>query len=307
MDWFLPDSIRDKMTAKYKSSSIKTMDRQIKRIHKIAGLPTFSVELLMDLNKVTKIITELKTTETVKKSLVNTTMKIIEFAGQGVAEEYKSWFKQLCAQEREARQYAKSTLKEQSCLNDVDIDYLVKKRNEWKQISKKSRKQKDYIKYLVLSLYTMLPPLRGEDYFNTRVLSSAGRDINELAKTLDYNFYDLDTKTIVITKYKTSSTYGIRTIVFPEELASIISQWMNDINPTNYLIPDRKGNMMRQQSFTDMLFRIFKPYKISTSMLRKIYISKVAILLPVEERKEISKIMAHSLVTQEFIYNKSHQ
>ena len=61
---------------------------------------------------------------------------------------------------------------------------------------------------------------------------------------------------------------------------------------------------MDSSMFTSFIHSIFDK-NISTDMLRKIYIShRVKEGITMEERKRIADIMGHSVLTQEFMYNK---
>jgi hypothetical protein len=290
------------MITNYQPGSIKTMDNQIKRIFKISGKNTFSSNVLTDHHNIINIISNIDTSETVKRAITNSVIKILQFSNIDVPKQYKDYFKHICNKERIASLYAKKTETEKKSM--VPFSHLIKTRELWKTKAMSTRKRADYLKYLVLSLYTMIPPLRGEEFYNTTVIDSQGNNLEKLSETLGYNFYDTHSNTLVISKYKTVRTYGLRLIKFTDELDNIVNTWMTTFNNTQLLIPDQNDNMMKQQSFTDMLFRIFRPLKISTSMIRKIYISEIAVHLSPDERKKISHIMAHSLIMQEFIYNK---
>ena len=62
---------------------------------------------------------------------------------------------------------------------------------------------------------------------------------------------------------------------------------------------------MSQQGFTSLMNSIFKPYKISSSMMRKIFISDFLASKPSADlRKKVANQMAHALDTQEFIYQR---
>ena len=303
--YFIPVTIRDAFLKKYQPSSIKTMDGQIKRLFRIAKIQSFSTDALLNFANIIDIISNINSSHTVKKGLINSVMKCLQYSNIDIPEQYTEFFKQETSLEKDATLYAKPTDKEKQ--NMISFDQIIQKREYWKTKAESTHKRNDYIKYLVLSLYTIIPPLRGEDYFNTVVLNSKGEDLAKLSKITKHNFYDTFSHTLVLSKYKTVKSYGLRLIKFPKQLADIVDTWMNDFNNTEFLIPNRDDLMMSQQSFTDLLLRIFSPLRISTVILRKIYITQIAIHLPIEQRKEIARIMGHSIIMQEFIYNKSKE
>jgi len=77
----------------------------------------------------------------------------------------------------------------------------------------------NFQKYLVLNLYSLIPPLRNDF---ARV---------EVFKKFDENFtgnsINLDKKTLILNEYKTIKTYGTKTIDLPEELIKIIKKWIS--------------------------------------------------------------------------------
>lgn len=300
---FIPDKIINKLKENYRESSLKTMDGQIKRIHKMANLDKFNEKLLIDLKKMKNLLNNMEKTN-VKKSLINSSMKVLEVMDNvpnKLLKEYKEWFR-LSARNHENK-YHYGELDEKQKDSFISLEEIKKMRGEYSKKNDLEGNPYEYLKYVVLSLYTYLPPLRGEDYFKTRLIKCPS--FEKCLKTLPYNFYDLKTNKLVLKEYKTSGTHGTRIIEFPSELSKIIDKWAK-INPSDFLIPNlQTKNAMSQSGFTDFLNRLFKPHKISTSMLRKIYISETVPKLSVSERKTLAKTMAHSLVMQEFIYRKN--
>ncbi|MCK5020722.1 MAG: hypothetical protein KAS32_27120 [Candidatus Peribacteraceae bacterium] len=158
-----------------------------------------------------------------------------------------------------------------------------------------------YRKYMTLCLYTMVPPLRSQDWYTASIRQDSPG-----------NYIDLDKKLLVCRVYKTSDIYGERTIELTSRLIRIIRTWIEISGTTEWLFPGRCAqNHMLQGSFTNHLNNIFTPKKISSSMLRKIFISdKIAEWrsLPQEEemrrRSQLAIIMGHSPSTQIFMYSK---
>ena len=56
---------------------------------------------------------------------------------------------------------------------------------------------------MVLSLYTMFPPRRNQDYQYMKVVKTESQ-----AKNTDFNYLILDSKQFVFNKYKTSNIHG---------------------------------------------------------------------------------------------------
>jgi integrase len=134
-------------------------------------------------------------------------------------------------------------------------------------------------------------------------------DYKRLLNITQKNIFDLKNNKFIIGQYKTEKTHGIRFITIPKKLIQIVEKWYQ-ITDSKNLIPNLKEKdvPMTQQAFTDLLFRIFQPKNISTSMLRKIYISdklkNSSFRNDPVKRKKLAHEMGHTLETQEFIYNR---
>jgi len=98
---------------------------------------------------------------------------------------------------------------------------------------------------------------------------------------------------------------GTKVLVMPPVIEKICTVWSNINEGPNFIVNTKNGNMLTQQAFTGLLNRIFAPHKVSSSMLRKIYISSFLNSNPsVKQRKELAKIMGHQIGLQEFVYSR---
>jgi integrase len=153
--------------------------------------------------------------------------------------------------------------------------------------------------YLILSLYTYIPPQRGQVFYNGYIFYNP--DDNYV---LNNNVIDLNRRVLIINEYKTKKTYGTNVLNLPVTLIGILKEWVES-NGEGLLLKSKKGNQLKQPEFTQLLYKIFNK-KISTDMIRKIYVSHIisSKTLTGAERKKLANDMGHSLSTQEFIYNK---
>jgi integrase len=113
--------------------------------------------------------------------------------------------------------------------------------------------------YIILSLYTLIPPRRSLDFTEMKI-KNISPDDNHIEKN---NF--------VFTKYKTAKFNGIQHEEIPKELMSILKKWIK-INPTDYLLFDSNKNKLTPSKLTRRINKIFNK-NISTSALRHLYIS----------------------------------
>lgn len=158
-----------------------------------------------------------------------------------------------------------------------------------------------YQRYLVCALYVHYPPLRGQDYYTAKLVRSE----EDYMKWDHENVYDLRTGILSVRHHKTEGIIGIKKLVMPSKISELCLFWSTINTSDNLITNTRNGCSLSQQAFTALLNRIFSPHKVSSSMLRKIYISWFLNQSPsVEERKRIAKIMGHQIALQEFVYSR---
>ena len=121
----------------------------------------------------------------------------------------------------------------------------------------------------------------------------------------DENYINLKTKQIVLNKYKTSKTYGEKKIDIPPKIFTLINRWYKLNNSDYLLINIRDKNAMTNNGLTKYLNKIFKPKKVSTTILRKLYLSeKYPVTHNISDMKKDAYVMGHSIKTQQGIYRK---
>jgi hypothetical protein len=176
--------------------------------------------------------------------------------------------------------------------------------------------------HLLLSLYTLLPPMRN-DYACVKVIDNDplfGEKINPdtgkvdpTSINLNFNYINLQTGKMLLCTYKTDKFYGIKKIDLPERLVKLIKNFekikkrvFGDRLKSNFLlINTHPPGPMPKNTLTKYLNKIFYPYKISSTMLRKIYLSeKYPVTNTYREMQKDSYIMGHDILTAKKIYSK---
>jgi len=179
--------------------------------------------------------------------------------------------------------------------NRIEISEIEAMRDEYKEKLTDKFKTCDMY-YLLCSLYTYIPPLRSQDYYSSVIKT-------ETTDTDKENYYDIETKKLVLNKYKTSTVHGKRIIDIPDVLAEIIKNF-HDKSDSPYLICTRTGSQLDSNSFQKSVKRCLK-HSVSSSMMRKIFISsKIDSGMTATERQENARIMGHSVNTQQGLYSK---
>jgi len=108
------------------------------------------------------------------------------------------------------------------------------------------------------------------------------------------NYIDMKTDELIYNKYKTAKTYGEQRIKFPASFKSILKKYLAKTSGQTYLL-ERNGKPYTANQITRELNIIFGK-KISTSMLRHIYLSSIYKDIPALNRmKKTAEEMGHSL------------
>lgn len=151
---------------------------------------------------------------------------------------------------------------------------------------------------LLLSLYTMIPPLRS-NFDNVKILNKDSNDNKN-----NYIVLTEDKNQLILNRYKTAPTYDKIIINLPDDLVSEINESLKQ-KPRDYLFvehgnkPYTKANSWNAWA-NRRLKKLFNT-DFSLTMFRHIYLSNKDLKLnekTLKERKKISDIMGHSLDTQ---------
>ena len=169
-------------------------------------------------------------------------------------------------------------------INEIDFENLTKTNEDIIQ------------QHLILKLYSEIPPIRN-DYAQMKVYH------NKNIK--GENYIDLTNKKIILNNYKTDKTYGEKQIELNNNIIQLIKRWINITGNEYLLINIRDKNPMTSNGFTKYINKIFKPKKVSTTILRKLYLSeKYPVIHNRKDMKKDAYIMGHSISTQQSIYRK---
>ena len=167
-------------------------------------------------------------------------------------------------------------------------------------------------KWVVGNLYIgddMNPPLRND--FLMSVVSK--KEYNELSDSqLQKSNYlvitNKSTKFFSLGEYKTSETFGIKTIPVGPQLNKVLNVWLK-YNKTGHLLLNSKGDEISANSLTKLLNKTFEPSgkSISSSILRSIYITEK--FPPKDDevqaaQEQLADKMLHSVGMAENVYTK---
>ena len=150
------------------------------------------------------------------------------------------------------------------------------KKDTFKQSNDLRSNKKDldlYQKYLVGSLYTILPPLRN-DYANMKVITFKEYENIEDKKNNYLVIVSKSKKFFSFGAYKTSEVYGIKTLDIPRNLNNIINKWL-ERNKTGFFLINTKNEPLSENGLTKFLYKTFEDTgkKISSTIIRHVYLS----------------------------------
>lgn len=151
----------------------------------------------------------------------------------------------------------------------------------------------ELMKYVILSLYTMIPPRRLLDYTSFKV-----RNVDKA------NDNYMEGNKFIFNNYKTKNKYGQQVVKIPQKLRILIQRWTQK-HAYDHLLFNEKGEPIAPSRLTVKLNRIFDGRKISVNMLRHIFISdEVLKNVPALEKLErVAEDMGHS-TDQQILYKK---
>jgi hypothetical protein len=153
-----------------------------------------------------------------------------------------------------------------------------------------------------LQLYVLLTLLYGGGVAPRRSTDYSEMKYKNFNKSED-NFYDKKAKELVYNKYKTSKKYGEVRVKIPSNIVKILNNWIFYLpETTDYIFSDTREGKLTPTKLVNLLHNFFDK-KISTSMIRHIYISSVLKDIP-PEIFNLNKDMSHSL-EQSILYKRT--
>ena len=187
----------------------------------------------------------------------------------------------------------------------IDVKDLLKKPTD-----KLTTKDLDLIqKWVITSLYVLdpenNPPLRSD--YSMKIIGS--KDYNKLKDSeLKQNYLVVrgqNRKFFHLGEFKTQGKFDIKTIEVGKKLNTVLNKWLK-VNPTNFLLFNRSGDMMTANQLTKAVKSAFSPLQkngLGISMIRHIVIST---LFPPQnkEKEELANLMLHSIDQQTNVYSK---
>ncbi len=303
-------------------STLKTYICNIQKLHEHINAKRFNIKFLKDYNSIIEILEDKNYSLSTKRNYIISILVFIKAdstISESISNKYSDYLNKLTDIQNEKYYDNDKNNKEAEnwiSLNEINIikEKLLKEYNTLNPDSTESVFK--YQKYLLLSLYTLLPPIRN-DYAGETIIIEKNTLNN---KDTDYNSYCINTiilneSKFILCNYKTKGSYGNKVIIIPEELNQILYHWYKLRKNVFKDHPSKKMYLLIKASnhdeylsknhLTKYLNNIFYPKKISTTLLRKIYLSeKYPVIHTYREMKNDAYIMGHDINTAKMIYSK---
>jgi hypothetical protein len=206
--------------------------------------------------------------------------------------------------------YEKQEFTEEQKQNFIPYIALLKIKDYWKKIYNKNNTIKNNYLLLLISLYTLQPPLRKNDYMNMKILNNIppNDDSNYLHKKRN-NKYTLIIQNDKVSEYKPRGEINIEN----GELIDIINTSLRN-HPRPFLLSSLVdvNKHMLANTFVRLINEIFVPFgemRPGINLLRVAYITHFEKVGPrsLKERNELAEKMRHSIQMQQLVYNKHNE
>jgi integrase len=161
------------------------------------------------------------------------------------------------------------------------------------EVSDSLLKRRLLSQHLLLSMYVLQPPRRSGDY----LLLTMGDDEDD-----DLNWYD--GKKLYFNNYKTAKTYGSQSFDANTQVRNVLNSAIDlfGLEEGDKILRNEDNKPFKDSSaITKALNRIFAPKKVSTTLLRHIYLTSKYGDIKTEQAED-AEAMGHSVATQQSTY-----
>ena len=188
------------------------------------------------------------------------------------------------------------------------VNKIIKRADEYSM-----KEAKIIMNWVISVLYTGSkenPPVRLD--YNNMIVKTKEEYAEDHEDNQNYLvIHSVRTKYFIFAEYKTSKSYGKKSIKLAPELNKMINKWMQLKNKikgidSNYLLFNNKGGPVGESSMSNYINDAFVSTgkHITLNLIRHIFITDVANKLPLKQRKEIAEKMHHSL-EMSLVYEKN--
>ena len=237
-----------------------------------------------------------KYAESTQKTLLASIASVLSLEKDKAAykKTYKFYYDKMMGAAAEAKKVDTAEKTESQETNWIEWTDVLKKRFELAPDPTK------LLHYLVLSLFTEIPPRRNQDYLDMVVHRLLKKEkVEDLPKEKNYLIIiGKEPKYFIFNVYKTAKTYGQQKVDIPDSLAEVITTYLTKLGkqPKDhpFLQYEDKTSFTAPNAITRILNSVFGK-KVGSSMLRHSYLTSK---YNIADMTEDAKAMGHSLAEQ---------
>lgn len=231
-------------------------------------------------------------------NLINSSIAILKSFDKGnLAKDYKKDFAPLLKEINKAIAFRKPSKQQKLKYKSWDeIRTIAKNYKLLYSKTDENTNPREVIRFLVVILFTELPPLRPSEWCDIKY----DKVSNDDGVT---NFVDLEKRVLVSNTYKTAVVHGKRTIRLNPLIIGVMKTVKNLTN-SPWVLPKLTdfSQSMTRNSLSNLLNSIFG---IRPSLLRSIFISHLMTKrVPAKRRQKIAEMMGHTTATQTLVYSR---
>lgn len=303
------EQITEKLSAKKLSApSIKLYISNLRKLNE--GLPIKNFRFLANVDETMKKLESLK--PNTRKSILSSIVSIMNcfLLTPAITNLCNKYYKLMNHEKSIIKETPTTVLSATQKANWIDWADIMK---IWKQLydatvtiaKKKTISELQYnitLNFMVLSLFTKIPPRRNLDWSAMYFKNPLKQD------NLEYNYIDLENNEFTFNQYKTKNKYKQYKMAIPPELRECIDLYIkhhpmikiynkkNNKIDVPFLVYFNEKPLTAINAITRILNNLFKK-KVGSSMIRHIFLTN-AYGKEDAERKIISEQMGHSAQTQ---------
>jgi hypothetical protein len=302
---------------KVKDSSLMTYKQVLNKMAKdMTGEAYDNNNFLLDTEKVKEYF--IGKSNSVRKKYISTILVCLSPKGVNITEHADTYkhYKEFLLNENDI--YQQSISQGKMTENDkrkwVSWDKIMDLQKKLGKVANATKTPYDYLKYLIVSLYTLMPPKRLE---YAEMMITSKKDYDKFSQDTKDNriLYVGNTKKPFFSfgKHLVKRGTETRTFEIPTKLNNIIKTYIklytqnHSNNPPIFIT----GNAMTTNALSKRIEKIFNENgfpNIGATMLRKIYLSyhptNVAKQTQDKEMKDIADKMGHTIYQQQNTYTK---
>lgn len=293
--------------------SIRTYMSSIRRMQKECDCSIETVDdIIKNKDEIVKTLGE-KMTPMIRKTKISGLIVIIddkEIEHDDARKDALEFYRKVMASDadivskREEDQELSATQKE----NLISQDDVMKVFNQIRaqalpllKLEKLNKSQFELLQsYVLLSLYTLIPPRRSTDFtaFKIRNFDDSETSKDNYMKNFNKNKKKLSS--FVFNTYKNSTRLGRQVIEIPKTLEKIIEIW-KQFNKSDWLLVNSQGNPVTQTKIVYWLNEIFGK-NISSSLLRHIFLTSKYANVNLKELKNDTEMMGNAEIERSLKY-----